>query len=190
MKGVIGITRIAVAQGALVEVEPTYLGIQAEVKKVDPAIQTSLWRHEEDDHRFLQLVTIPSVEVYERLGEHMMRSRVVEEASIKLVTTPDVQHFIPEWSGKTNEDSAHQQALLSISLRAMDPGYGPEWISKLTDNFREVSVIPGFAGAVVARSTIVDDQILGLAFWDVSTAFRQSVPPHPHYLIELYRRFR
>ncbi|MBX3111521.1 MAG: hypothetical protein KF857_05885 [Fimbriimonadaceae bacterium] len=190
MVGIIGITRINVGRGALVEVEPTFLELQGEVRRVAPGVESSLWRCEDDDHRFLQLSTLPSVEVKDALVDHLVRTRLVEQAAERLHGIPDVQHFQPSWSMRVTAASVHQSALLSVSLRAMDLGFGDAWVEKLGDNFREVSVIPGFEGAMIAKSLVVEDQVLGLGFWSVSSAFHQSVPPRPSYEIDLYRRFR
>lgn len=190
MQGVIGVTRIQVGRGALVEVEPVFMEVQAEVHKASAGAMTSLWRDEDDDHHFVQLSTIPTMEEFQKVSSHLLQSRVVEHASERLKTVPDAQQFVPLWSAKVNAETLHKANLVSVSERAMDMGYGQEWADKLSDNFREVSVIPGFAGAVVAQSIALQDTILGLGFWDISTAFQQSVPPHPHYTIKLYRRFR
>lgn len=190
MVGVIGITRINVGRGALVEVEPTFLELQGEIHRVAPGVETSLWRCEGDDHRFLQLSSLPSVEAKNALADHLVKTRLVEQAAERLRGVPDVQHFAPAWAMRVTAATIHKPMLMSVSLRAMELGYGDEWVEKLSDNFREVSVIPGFEGAVIAKSLIVEDQVLGLGFWTVSTAFQQSVPPDPSYEIDLYRRFR
>jgi hypothetical protein len=87
-------------------------------------------------------------------------------------------------------DRIREREVLSLSIRAMEPGQGEPWVEKMKYNFAEVAALPGLAGWFIGRSDEVEDEIVGIASWDNHEACMRSIPDSVHYPISVYRRYR
>lgn len=78
---------------------------------------------------------------------------------------------------------------LSMSVRVADPGYEEELIEKLSDIFAELSLIPGFLGAVYGCREALREEAVGVAIWESAEAFSRSLPPKQiKYQVKLYEK--
>ncbi len=153
-------------------------------------LSTSVWRLVKDDTNFFRLTIFDDLTSMDSFYETIMKSDGLIEAIRKFGVVPDVIRLGVDQFHYFNPKHIHSSEYMSYSLRALDPGYGPDWAEKLGNNFEEVASIPGFEGAMVASGLAVDERVAGFAFWQTADSFKRSVPDNPDYDIDLYKLYR
>jgi hypothetical protein len=76
--------------------------------------------------------------------------------------------------------------LVSFSVQAADPGYGPERVDDLVGVFGGLTMMPGYAGGLVGTNSNMADEVVGLAAWRDEAAFDASIPDNAPYEVTLY----
>lgn len=85
-------------------------------------------------------------------------------------------------------DKTNSGDFLSISHRIAEPGMTDEMEDELEGIFQELMAIEGFIGSMHGTNEALDEELIGLAFWDDEESFRKSLPRKMMYNIDLFRR--
>lgn len=167
------------------------LGDFPDAAKAAPGfISTSVWKSIQNPEKYLRLTVFDTVDNMDTFYDQILKSDRLVETISKFGIVPDVIQFDVNHVLGFDPAKVHSSEFMSFSLRAMDPGYDSDWVEKLTDNFREVSLIGGFEGAMVATEEGAASRVAGMAFWQTQDAFNRSVPDNPDYEIQLFKLYR
>ncbi len=190
MSKVVIVIRFELPAGDLRHFEPMMGAFRDESSEASGFLGTNVWRHIDNDRKFMRLVYFRDMEAATRSYDGMVKSGFLAESVETFGVLPDVHRYHMVWTHGKDGLSATPDELISLSERNFDPGFGQEWVVKLGENLSELQALPGYLGASIGKRDILEDQILGLASWANEAAFRKSVPRRPEYSIELYKHFR
>ncbi|MDI9638876.1 hypothetical protein QPK87_28285 [Kamptonema cortianum] len=190
MVGAVTVSRFTIPAGKEREYESMLLSFGDEVREDRGYVSTSVWHDVVHQDRYLRITAFENWEALEKSYQEMVDSGFLVEAVEKWGVAPDVIRCVPAWSHRFSFKDIHDSEFLSLSIRALDPGFGSDWVNKLKNNFREVSLIPGFEGAWVGTTDILPDQVTGIVLWQDEASFKRSVPADVEYQIDLYSAYR
>lgn len=151
-------------------------------------ISTSIWEQVEDPFSFLMVGHFSSVDDSLKAWDLIVRSPVMEVIGDLLVEAPNSQRFFLRRSSGLSLENTKPGHFLSLSARLADMGYGRDVLDELDRIFTELKLIPGFLGYVTGQMTEIEDEVLGLAFWESRQAYEASIPKKALYKIDLYTR--
>lgn len=77
---------------------------------------------------------------------------------------------------------------MSMSVREAEPGYSAELLAEFADIFEAIQYVPGYLGSMVGQSVSLEDELVGLVYWDHRKGFEESMPRGSFYEIRLYER--
>ena len=151
---------------------------------VDGYLGSTLWQNDRTFHEHVVLHRYDTPEAADRgLWVISKRDFLAERLPVTF-STPDVTRFrVQNVIG-----SAKNGAMLSLSVRNADPGYGDELAGEVTRIFEELSMLEGFDLGEVGRNDTLAEQVIGLAHWTDAAAFQRSIPTGSIYDVRLYRR--
>lgn len=170
--------------------EPLLSDFPEKAKNASGFISTSVWRKCSSTEMYLRLTAFETQEDSDAFYDGILKSDALVEAINKFGLVPDVTQFRSARNVQVHLNKVHESEFMSLSMRSMDPGMEGDWIDKLENNFREVSMIGGFEGAIVGLETDSSLRVLGLAFWQTEEAFKRSVPSNPDYEISVFSLYR
>lgn len=184
------ISRFSIPADRIRECEPVLGDFPISATQEPGFLSSSVWHNTKNKEGFLRMTFFESVETMEAFYDKIAKSDALVFAIQKFGLVPDVVATTVESSFGFKPRDIHKSQFLSFSKRSEDPGMGQDWVDKLSNNFEEISVIPGFEGGVVGRSLNEEDTILGMAMWHDEASFKRSVPDMPDYEIDLYKLYR
>jgi len=190
MSGAVTISRFSIPAGKEREYEEMLRSFGDAVANDMGFESTSVWQDIKNPAEFMRLTSFKDFDSLFKSYDHMVESGFLEGAVLKWGVAPDVRRQIPIWSHHFDFARAHESEILSLSVRAMEPGQGDAWADKMRYNFTEMQVLPGMHGCWIGRSDEIDDEISGIATWATEEACCSSIPDHLHYPIHVYRRYR
>jgi hypothetical protein len=77
---------------------------------------------------------------------------------------------------------------LSASLRTSDPGRSDELAQDYDLVFGNLSLISGYSGHAYGSVNQIEEQMIGLVWWNSIEAYKSSLPPQKFYQIRLFCR--
>ncbi|MCW5939007.1 MAG: hypothetical protein KF884_04300 [Fimbriimonadaceae bacterium] len=158
------------------------------VKDVPGFVSATLWEQHDDPFCFLTVSHYQREEDSFRAFESLVRSPVMEVIQEILSEPPDILRFrVLAQSGRPLEEIKVSE-FMSVSKRIADPGMGKDLTDELQTIFAELAFIPGFLGSLIGQLTEVEEEILGLVYWDSKAAWQQSMPKNTMYKVDLYQR--
>lgn len=190
MKAALTISRFTIPHERVRECEPMLGSVPEQARSAPGFLSSSVWRLVSEDQSFFRLTIFDGVETMDAFYDGISKSDGLLDAIRNFGVVPDVIRMSIDSFHHFDPRRIHESEFMSFSLRALDPGYGPEWAEKLGNNFEEVSTLPGFEGALVSTGLDVDERVAGFAFWQTVDSFRRSVPDNPDYAIDLYKLYR
>lgn len=186
----LNVSRFQIPKERMRECEPLLGDFPQLAKNAEGFVSTSVWRKATDLEQCVRVTFFASPESMRAFYDQILKSDQLIETIIKYGVAPDVLTLNVNHIVGFDPKEIHRSEFMSLSVRAMDPGMGMDWVEKLTGNFEEVEVLPGFEGAVVASTEPDAERVGGLAFWQTEENFQRSVPDRPDYTIDLYSLYR
>lgn len=162
--------------------------IVAVLNSVPGFISNTLWERVDDPFTFLSIGHYSSEEDSLKAWDVLLRSPVMEVVSDLMSEAPNTLRFLMKASKGMKLEDTKLGHFCSVSYRLADLGYGSSVVDELVGIFQELEVIPGFLGYTVGQMTEIEDEILGIAFWDSRLAFEASLPKKAMYEIHLYSK--
>lgn len=151
-------------------------------------VSTSIWEDVEDPFAFLMIGHFKTEDDSLKAWDLIIRSPVMEVIGDLLVDAPNSQRFYVRGTAGLPLESTKPGQFLSVSTRVADLGYSSDVLDELALIFEELKMIPGFLGFVTGQMTEIEDEVLGLAFWESRPAFEASIPKKAMYRIDLFSR--
>ncbi|MBS1721581.1 MAG: hypothetical protein JSS66_01095 [Armatimonadetes bacterium] len=151
-------------------------------------ISTSVWERHDDPFAIMTLGHFESEADSSKAWDMLMRSPVMEVLTDLMSDAPNTLRFKIRATGGKSLESMGIGQFCSLSTRIADPGYAPDMLFELETIFKELAVIPGFSGYVTGQLTEVEEEVIGMAFWDSKQAYDTSIPKKSMYRIDLYNR--
>ncbi len=151
-------------------------------------ISNTLWERVEDPFSFLSIGHFSNLEDSILAWENLLKSPVMEVILDLMVEPSNTQRFIVKSKDGLGMEETVLGHFCSVSYRLADIGYGPSVIQELEGIFAELKMIPGFLGYAIGQLTDIEEEILGLAFWESRAAFEASIPKKSLYQINLFSR--
>ncbi|ARU41074.1 hypothetical protein CCB80_07940 [Armatimonadetes bacterium Uphvl-Ar1] len=190
MIGAVTVSRFEIPVGKDREYEEMLRSFGDEVADDKGFVATSVWQDIDSPHKFMRVTAFRDFDSLFSSYDEMVASGFLEAAVEKWGIAPDVMRVEPVARHGVGVEQFRTHDVMSLSIRAMEPGYGDEWIEKMKYNFEEVSVLPGMEGWFIGRSDEVEDEIVGMVSWDTEEACRRTIPDSVHYDIRVFRRYR
>lgn len=190
MVGAVTVSRFEIPQGQEREYEQMLLSFGDEVSDDRGFIATSVWQEVDNPNRFLRLTAFRDFDSLFKSYDEMVQSGFLETAVEKWGIAPDVKRIVPIEKKGDGVEHMRENPFVSVSIRAMEPGQGDPWVQKMKYNFAEIESLPGMQGWFIGRCDELDDEIVGIVGWASEEACRRTIPPHMHYPVTVYRRYR
>jgi quinol monooxygenase YgiN len=149
--------------------------------------RVSAWESLEEPDEFALFEVFQGERALERHLENMASSPLLLSLSEAVELPVDARSFVLNGSpavltGASVGDYA------SLSVRDTEPGLAAEVEAELDRIFAELRVIDGFVGSIRGRNLTLDEEVLGVAIWTSVEAYMKSLPSHPLYAVNIYRR--
>jgi len=151
-------------------------------------LSMSLWEEHDDPFTFLIVSHFAREEDSLTAWDLIMRSPVFDIINDLMTVTPSTSRFYVRSGTGIGLEQTEPGIFLSMSTRIAGMGYSPELLTELSGIFQELKAIPGFLGGITGQMIDVEDEVLGLAFWNSKPAFDASIPEQSMYRISLYQR--
>lgn len=190
MSEILILARVRINELDLPIVTDYYFEVKSQLMRVKGCHGLSVWRDQRDLESFLVLYEYADLEAADRGLVAISKVRILAEAQLADFRPADVQRIkVAKYSGKRLSKTANT-ALLSLSQRVADPGYGPELLDDLDRTLDELACMPGYLGSVTGWNDVLEEEIFGLVTWASREAFVASLPPNVRgRSIKLYGRF-
>lgn len=144
------------------------------------------WKGADDPHARLLLFSYESPEAAGRGLAAIADLPALIERLSPGASPADVKGIVVQGADGGFAHGVPNDALVSLSVRTADPGYGPEMIDEYEGVFGGLGLLPGYAGSLVGTNAKLPDEIVGLAAWTYRDAFEASMPAVSPYEVVLY----
>lgn len=190
MVGAVTVSRFEIPAGKEREYEGMLRSFGEQVADDRGFVATSVWQDIENPNQFVRLTAFKDFDSLFKSYDEMVESGFLEAAVERWGVAPDVKRIVPIEEKGPGIQNMREHQVLSLSIRAMEPGQGNPWVEKMKYNFAEMEALPGMHAWFIGRSDEVDDEIVGLVGWATEEACRRTIPDTLHYPISVYRRYR
>jgi heme-degrading monooxygenase HmoA len=158
------------------------------VKDIPGFVSATLWEQHDDPFAFLTVSHYLDEADSVRAFDSLIRSPVIDVVNELLSEAPDILRFrVLKKTGRPIEQLKVGD-FMSLSKRIADPGMATDLLAELQGIFAELAFIPGFLGSLTGQLTEVDEEVLGLVYWESKAAWEKSMPENAMYKIMLYQR--
>lgn len=162
--------------------------VQAVFSSIPGFVSNTVWERVDDPFSFLTIGHFRSEDDSLKAWDMIVRSPVMEVIGDLLSEPQNNQRFFLRGSAGIKLEDTKPGQFCSVSARISDMGYSENVLTELHLIFQELQSIPGFLGYVTGQQTEIEDEVLGLAFWDSRQSFELSIPKKTMYEIDLYSR--
>lgn len=160
------------------------------LETVDGLASLTFWERAD---RFGSRLTIGEFDSLDAAGlamERVASSEVLAELVQVSDSPPDMQRVFVSHAAGAAPNEVPVGGFASISLRTADPGLGAALEQELGIIFQELAFIPGCLGSLLGHRELLDEEVVGIVFWENREAFEASLPKKVMYEVSLYRRTR
>lgn len=160
------------------------------LKTVDGLVSLTFWERADRIGSRLTIAEFDSLDAAGLAIERMSASEVLAELIQISESPPDLQRIFVSTSSGAGSSGVPIGGYASVSLRTADPGMGASLEQELGIIFQELSFIPGFVGSMIGHRELLEEEVVGIVFWENREAFEASLPKKVMYEVSLYRRTR
>lgn len=153
-------------------------------------LSSTLWQAQSDADSFMLMNEYTDEEAADSGFKAVMDGPVLEAIASSFAEPMDLRRFVRAFSDGLGPSEVSMGKYLSISDRTADPGHGVDLEAELRRIFGELKMIDGYLGSQIARNITLEEDVLGLVFWDTVEAFMASLPLKVVYEVRLWHRLR
>ncbi len=147
----------------------------------------SIWKSLENNGHYLALTELSKES---NVSEFISAiSKVIFDTGMKgLTQPPDMKPIRVAKSSGLMPHEAASGSIASYSVRIADPGAAELLMSDYEIVFEELAPIPGLRGWLYGQTLNLDEEVIGMAFWDTEEALESSIPATATYSIASFRK--
>lgn len=153
-------------------------------------LSSTLWQAQADSESYMLMNEYANEGSADAGFRAVMEGPLLEAIASSFATPMDLRRLVRTFADGAAAAHVPVGKYLSISDRTADPGHGVDLESELRRIFGELQLIDGYLGSQIGRNIALDEDVMGLVFWDSVEAFMASLPLKVVYEVRLWHRLR
>ncbi|MBL8040424.1 MAG: hypothetical protein JNM04_03645 [Chthonomonas sp.] len=170
---------------AVEQLQAIQLQIQQEAGLNPDYLSLSIWQDCDFPEKY-------AVVLHESLGEPDLYATLLEPQIARMVDNllapPTVHKVLVRHSAGQHPGDIQPGQLMSMSVREAEPGYFEDLLAEVSDIFEAIQYVPGYLGSVYGQNVSLEDEVIGIVYWQHRQGFEESMPRGSFYEIRLYER--